>query len=133
MKLKHNKKRNTAFLYETLVKELTKAVVHNKIKQKNVLVSIIKESFAKNTLLRKELDLFKILSETKHVDEKVWKEAKKIQEGDVEKKCPKCKEGNIVLRSSVYGKFYGCSKYPKCKYTEKLVDDSLKENSEKKE
>ena len=26
MKLKHNKKRNTAFLYEALVKEITKAV-----------------------------------------------------------------------------------------------------------
>ena len=28
MKLKHNKKRNTAFLYEALVKELTKSIVH---------------------------------------------------------------------------------------------------------
>jgi len=25
-----------------------------------------------------------------------------------------------VLRSSIYGKFYGCSLYPKCRYTEKL-------------
>ena len=30
--------------------------------------------------------------------------------------CPKCK-GNLVLRSSQYGDFYGCSNYPKCKFT----------------
>ena len=30
-------------------------------------------------------------------------------------------EGKVVLRGSIYGKFYGCSLYPKCKYTEKLI------------
>ncbi len=33
-------------------------------------------------------------------------------------KCPRC-GGNLVLRSGKYGKFYGCSNYPKCKYTNK--------------
>jgi hypothetical protein len=68
MKLKHNKKRNTAFLYESLVKEITKAVVNNDTKHKNILVSIVKEHFSKGSNLREELDLFKVLSETKHVD-----------------------------------------------------------------
>jgi hypothetical protein len=68
MKLKHNKKRNTAFLYESLVKEITKAVVNNDTKRKNILVSIVKEHFSKGSDLREELDLFKVLSETKHVD-----------------------------------------------------------------
>lgn len=31
-------------------------------------------------------------------------------------KCPRC-GGNLVLRKSKYGKFYGCSNYPKCNYT----------------
>ena len=31
-------------------------------------------------------------------------------------KCPKC-GGKLVLRSGQYGEFYGCSNYPKCKYT----------------
>ncbi len=31
-------------------------------------------------------------------------------------KCPKCGEGQLVLRTSIYGKFYACNKYPKCKY-----------------
>jgi len=35
------------------------------------------------------------------------------------KKCPKCK-GNLVLRKSIYGQFYGCSNYPKCKHIEKM-------------
>ena len=30
--------------------------------------------------------------------------------------CPKC-GGNLVLRNGKYGRFYGCSNYPKCKFT----------------
>ena len=37
MRLKHNKKRNTAFVYEALVRELTESVVkNNKNKQNKV-------------------------------------------------------------------------------------------------
>ena len=32
------------------------------------------------------------------------------------KKCPYCKT-DLVLRKGKYGEFYGCSNYPKCKYT----------------
>lgn len=31
-------------------------------------------------------------------------------------KCPRCK-GKLVRRQGKYGSFYGCSNYPKCKYT----------------
>ena len=31
-------------------------------------------------------------------------------------KCPLC-GGNLVIREGRYGQFYGCSNYPKCKYT----------------
>ena len=34
------------------------------------------------------------------------------------KKCPKCK-ADLVIRTSTYGEFTGCSAYPKCKYIEK--------------
>jgi hypothetical protein len=30
--------------------------------------------------------------------------------------CPKC-GGNLVVRNGKYGTFYGCTNYPKCKYT----------------
>jgi len=60
---------------------------------------------------------------SKHVEGEAGKLAKDIAKGKVEKKCPKCKEGNIVLRKSIYGSFLGCSGYPKCKYTEKLENN----------
>lgn len=31
-------------------------------------------------------------------------------------RCPRC-GGELVLRQGKYGKFYGCSNYPKCRYT----------------
>jgi topoisomerase IA-like protein len=31
-------------------------------------------------------------------------------------RCPKC-GGKLVLREGRYGRFYGCSNYPKCNYT----------------
>ena len=68
MKLRHNKKRNTAFLYEALVKELTKAIVNKDIEKKNALVSMLKENFSVGRILQKELELIKTLSETKKVD-----------------------------------------------------------------
>ena len=68
MKLKHNKKRNTAFLYEALVKEITKAVMDKNVSKKDALVAMVKEHFAPGTALRKELDLVKALCETKPVD-----------------------------------------------------------------
>ena len=34
-------------------------------------------------------------------------------------KCPRC-GGNLVLRHSKYGSFFGCSNYPRCKFTSKL-------------
>ncbi len=33
------------------------------------------------------------------------------------KKCPLC-NSDVILRSGKYGKFWGCSNYPNCKYTE---------------
>ncbi len=35
------------------------------------------------------------------------------------RKCPKCQEGELVLRKSVYGQFIACNKFPKCRYIEK--------------
>ncbi len=33
--------------------------------------------------------------------------------------CPRC-GGELVMKSGKYGKFYGCSNYPSCNYTEKV-------------
>jgi DNA topoisomerase I len=37
-----------------------------------------------------------------------------------DEKCPKCGEP-MVIRSGRFGKFYACSKYPKCKTTKKII------------
>ena len=61
---------------------------------------------------------------SKNVEGEAGKQAKAIAKGEIKRKCPLCKEGDIVLRSSIYGKFYGCNKYPKCRYTEKLENSN---------
>ncbi|MBI4739154.1 DNA topoisomerase I [Candidatus Woesearchaeota archaeon] len=50
-------------------------------------------------------------------------EAARIESGEVSLSCPSCKEGKLVLRKSIYGQFYGCSNYPKCRFTKKLQQD----------
>ena len=81
MKFKHNKKRNTAFLFETLVRELTKTVVEKDQKKKSSILSLIKEFFSKDKILNRELSLYKTLvSEQKlttRVAEKLLNEVKK--------------------------------------------------------
>jgi len=68
MKLKHNKKRNTAFLYEALIKELTKSIINKDDKKKASIAEILKGSFSKTSVLGKELQLYKALNETESVD-----------------------------------------------------------------
>lgn len=49
-----------------------------------------------------------------------------------ERPCPKCKEGTLVLRKSVYGSFIACNRYPKCRYTEKIEHNQEKPRSDEK-
>ena len=65
---KHNKKRNTAFLYEALIREMTKAVISQDNTTKQTVVHIIKEFFAPRTILSKELALYKTLADTDDLD-----------------------------------------------------------------
>lgn len=57
-KFKHHKKRNTAFLYEVLVREGTKATLAKNIERLNLVKQIILEHFGPNTHLRDELSLY---------------------------------------------------------------------------
>jgi hypothetical protein len=65
--MNHNKKRNTAFLYEALVRELTKSVVHKNNQRKAAVVEIIKEFFSNGSNLKKELKLYNDIIETRGV------------------------------------------------------------------
>jgi len=81
MKFKHNKKRNTAFLFETLIRELTKSTLGKDHDRKDTILSIVKEHFAKKTILSKELELYKSLYKsddlTPPLAEKLLKEVKR--------------------------------------------------------
>ncbi len=64
--IKHNKKRNTFFLMEVLLTELTAAVVNQDKDQVLFLKKIIKETFSQKTELGKEYKLYKTILETKN-------------------------------------------------------------------
>ena len=53
MKFKHNKKRNTAFIYECLIKELSKAALYESTDKKSKVLFILKEYFGKDKILKK--------------------------------------------------------------------------------
>lgn len=68
---KHNKKRNTAFIYEILVREIIKQTIDQNKEKRDIAINVIKEAFKKGTELRKELDLYKNLMETKNLNERI--------------------------------------------------------------
>ena len=59
MKFNHNKKRNTAFIYEVLIAELSKASMANDNDKKNKLVNLLKENFSKGKILKRDLDIYR--------------------------------------------------------------------------
>ncbi len=77
--MKHNKKRNTAFVFESLIKEITAAIIKNDDERKNKAVFIVKKHFKPGSALRQHLDCYKSLYEnqglSKDTCEKIIKEA----------------------------------------------------------
>jgi hypothetical protein len=69
MKVKHNKKRNTAFLYEALVRELTKAVVEKDKARTQTIKTILKEHFRSGMVLFSELGCFNALTDKSSLDQ----------------------------------------------------------------
>jgi hypothetical protein len=80
VKTKHNKKRNTAFLYEVIVREITNAVLQKNEEQKKLLVKVCKHFFSRGQVLKKELDLYSAIHESYEVSsdiaQKILNEAK---------------------------------------------------------
>ena len=80
MKIKHNKKRNTAFVYEILIKEATVAILKKDTKRRNNVINIIKKHFKSDSLLRKDLECYRSLYENQNLtqltSEKIIKEVK---------------------------------------------------------
>ena len=72
-KSKHNKKRNTAFLFEALIKEMAKSVISKDEERQRTAAQIVKKHFAKGTALYEELQLYKAILETKETTENIAK------------------------------------------------------------
>ncbi len=62
--MKYNKKRNTAFLYEALILEMTKSIINNDEERKQICLDILRENFNSKTILYEELDAYNAVLET---------------------------------------------------------------------
>lgn len=68
---RHNKKRNTAFLFEALIKEMAKSVLEKDTNKQAMVAQIIKNHYAKDSALYNELQLYRAINETNDVSENV--------------------------------------------------------------
>ena len=80
MKNKHNKKRNTAFVFEALTREATVAIIKGDNERKEKVVSIVRKHFASDSLLKKDLECYRSLYENQDLDEPT---SKKIMEAAI--------------------------------------------------
>ena len=80
--MRHNKKRNTAFVFESLLLEMTKSIVNNNPQRKEKIITILKEYFHTESVLKYELEAYRSIYETKGVDkrtaERILSEAQRV-------------------------------------------------------
>jgi hypothetical protein len=87
----------------------------------NIIEKIISYN---DVIIENEEELYNIIVNSNITDKKRRKEHNKNLHNKYKNSndniCPKC--GNeLVLKNGKYGPFYGCSNYPNCKYTKKLL------------
>lgn len=68
MKNKHNKKRNTAFVFEALAREATVAIIKGDAERKAKVISIVRKHFTGDSLLKKDLECYRSLYENQNLD-----------------------------------------------------------------
>tara|TARA_Y100000296_G_C5133698_1_gene236989 strand:+ start:368 stop:1201 length:834 start_codon:yes stop_codon:yes gene_type:complete len=114
MKTRHNKKRNTAFVYEALVREATVAMLKKDTKRCNIAVRLIKRHFNDESILRKDLECHRSLYENQNLDErtseKILREAKIASrlldaEGLFKEQSALIHDVNTELEPSVFGNY----------------------------
>ena len=91
----------------------------------NKLNSTIKNLSSEKCLSQTEVEKIKSILESVEITEKMARKehVKNIKQNIVEKQlkmenliCPRC-NGELKLRNGRNGKFYGCSNYPRCRFT----------------
>jgi predicted phosphohydrolase len=80
MKTRHNKKRNTAFVYEALLREATVAILKKDLSRRGIALNLLKKHFKEGSILKKDLDCHRSLYENQGLEEgiseKILREAK---------------------------------------------------------
>jgi len=62
-KTKHNKKRNTAFVYEALVREATACILKEKKERQRKIIRVLKKHFKHDSALKRDLECYRSLYE----------------------------------------------------------------------
>ena len=119
MKFKHNKKRNTAFVFESLIREVVKSVVSEDIERKNTIIATLKKFFNEKTELYKELQIYKSILEARdmkeNIKEKIVKEARfqheKLDKNKIfEAQTSLIKEINLKITKDLFNNFVPTTK-----------------------
>lgn len=114
MKIRHNKKRNTAFVYEALIREATVAAIKGDVERRDKVFKVIKRHFKNGSILKRDLDCYRSLYEGQNLDqtlsEKIVKEAKIAQRlidphGLFKKQSALIDDINKEVSPSVFGNF----------------------------
>ena len=115
-------------LFVSIVAFSTKATIKVKTKQNLIYFSELKRTikeYSKPRIAQESLDELANIITTANIDSK---ENRKVHIQNIHAKteekeelveqgiCPKC-GGKLVERNGRYGEFFGCSNYPKCKFT----------------
>ena len=114
MKFHHNKKRNTALIYEMLVQELTKTIIKENHQRRDTISALFKKYFNKRMVLGKENAIYTSLSESKELSTDIFRDvllAAKEQYKELDKKAifneqtKLISEVNKTLGKNVWGNF----------------------------
>lgn len=80
MKIKHNKKRNTAFVYEALIREKTVAVLKGDVEKQQKIVEVLRRHFKPTGILQRDLNCYRSIYEGRNLSanlgEKILNESK---------------------------------------------------------
>tara|TARA_R100000664_G_C2757418_1_gene145649 strand:+ start:370 stop:1182 length:813 start_codon:yes stop_codon:yes gene_type:complete len=114
MKIRHNKKRNTAFVFETLMREATIAILKGDKDRKAAVLDIVKRHFKSGSDLKKHYECYRSLYENQGLDadtsRKILTEAKISMRlidphGLFKQQSALINDINKELSSSVFGNF----------------------------
>ena len=71
MKTRHNKKRNTAFVYEALIREVTVAIMKGDTERRDKTISVIKKHFNSDSLLSEDLECYRSLYSNQGIEQEM--------------------------------------------------------------